>query len=122
MKITPIGRVVKNEDGRNQIEVFSEYQDGLYRIDEIDEILVLYIFDQIEEVRLRVHPRGDPHVPKVGVFASRSPLRPNRIATSIVKLIKVKDNILIIGDIDAFDGSPVIDIKPVKRFNEDNLR
>ena len=121
MEIAPIGRVVSNEGGRAEIEVLPQYQDGLYRIEESDEILVLYLFDRTDEVRMRVHPRGDPRNPEVGVFASRSPMRPNHIAATAVKLVAVNGNVLTVEGMDALDGSPVVDIKPAKRRDEAKL-
>ncbi len=120
MEIFPVGRVIDNESGRAEIEVLPEYQDGLYRIEESEELLVLYIFDRMDEVRMRVHPKGDPRNPLVGVFASRSPMRPNHIAATVVKFISVNGNILTVEGMDALDGSPVIDIKPAKRRDDAN--
>ena len=121
MEIAPIGRVVSNRGGRAEIEVLSEFQDGLYRIEESDELLILYLFDRADEVRLRVHPKGDSRNPEVGVFASRSPMRPNHIAATVVRLVAVNGNILTVENMDALDGSPVVDIKPAKRRDYANL-
>ncbi len=118
MEIAPIGRVISNEGGCARIEILPEFQDGLYRIEESDELLVLYVFDRTDEVRLRVHPRGDPSAPEVGVFASRSPLRPNHIAATVVRLVAVSGGILTVEGLDALDGSPVVDIKPGKRRDD----
>ena len=70
---------------------------------------------------MRVHPRGDPRNPEVGVFASRSPMRPNHIAVTEVRLVAVEGNKLTVEGLDALDGSPVVDIKPVKRRDQANL-
>ena len=121
MEILPIGRVIGNEGGRAEIEVLPEYQEGLFRIEENDRILVLYIFDRTTEVQMRVHPRGDPRNPEVGVFASRSPMRPNHIAVTEVRLVAVEGNKLTVEGLDALDGSPVVDTKPVKRRDQANL-
>jgi tRNA (Thr-GGU) A37 N-methylase len=59
-----------------------------------------------------VHPRGDPQRPLRGVFATRSPLRPNLIALSEVRVIAVRDNVVEIDRIDAFADTPVLDLKP----------
>ena len=112
MEIAPIGRVVSNRGGRAEIEVLSEFQDGLYRIEESDELLILYLFDRADEVRRN---------PEVGVFASRSPMRPNHIAATVVRLVAVNGNILTVENMDALDGSPVVDIKPAKRRDYANL-
>jgi tRNA (Thr-GGU) A37 N-methylase len=59
-----------------------------------------------------VHPRGDPDRPLRGVFATRSPFRPNLIAISEVRVLAVRDNIIEIDAIDAFADTPVLDLKP----------
>ncbi|UCH42652.1 MAG: SAM-dependent methyltransferase [Dehalococcoidales bacterium] len=61
---------------------------------------------------LRVHPRGRQELPLRGIFAVRTPNRPNRIGKATVRLIEIDDNILKVKGLDALDGSPVIDIKP----------
>lgn len=63
-------------------------------------------------MHLRVHPRADPGLPEVGVFASRSPTRPNPIGLTLVRLLEIKGNLLTVRGLDAYDGSPVLDIKP----------
>ncbi len=61
---------------------------------------------------MRLHPRGDPELPLMGVFSTRAPVRPNPIAVSVVKLLKITGNVLTVKGLDAFDGTPVLDIKP----------
>ena len=61
---------------------------------------------------LQVHPRGDQKNPLTGVFATRSPFRPNLIALSLCKIVSVKENVIEVEKIDAFEGTPVLDIKP----------
>ncbi|MHC4463765.1 MAG: TrmO family methyltransferase domain-containing protein [Planctomycetota bacterium] len=76
---------------------------------------VVYWFDRNDtpEKRaiLQVHPRGDKNNPLTGVFATHSPFRPNLIAISKCDIISIKENMIEIKDIDAFDGSPVLDLK-----------
>jgi len=60
---------------------------------------------------LQVHPRSDPAIPITGVFATRSPLRPNPLGMATCELLAVEGLRLRIGAIDAFDGTPVVDIK-----------
>ena len=61
---------------------------------------------------LKVHPRGRIDLPFVGVFATRTNLRPNPIGLTLVELVKVESNVLIVRGLDAFNGTPVLDIKP----------
>lgn len=113
--IHPIGAVEKN-DGKAAVVIEPEYADALLQLDRYSHVWVMYWFDQNDtpEKRstLRVHPRGNPENPLTGVFACRSPCRPNLIALSLCKIRSVTGNRVEIEDIDAFGGTPVIDLKP----------
>jgi len=78
-----------------------------------DEILVLTWLHRSRREVLRVHPRGDPRHPLTGVFATRSPDRPNPVGLHPVVVRRIEGRRLRIGPIEAIDGTPVIDIKPV---------
>jgi len=112
--IDPIGVVRKTDDGA-RIEIFDEYRDGLLGLDGFSHIMVFYWFDQNDTPEnrktLQVHPRKDPRNPLTGVFATHSPLRPNLIALTRSKIVAITKNSIDIEEIDAYDGSPVIDIK-----------
>lgn len=114
-EVWPIGWVRKAE-GRTFIEIDKKYQPALMGVEKLDSIWVLYWFDRNDtpEKRaiLQVHPRGNPENPLRGVFATRAPVRPNLIALSRARILSVADNIIEIDDIDAFAGTPVLDIKP----------
>ncbi|HHT76209.1 MAG TPA: tRNA (N6-threonylcarbamoyladenosine(37)-N6)-methyltransferase TrmO [Methanomassiliicoccaceae archaeon] len=112
MELRPVGRVAKVEGGRSEIEVLQEYAEGLFGIEKCDSLLILFFFDRSDRVDLKVHPRGDPRNPLVGVFASRSPNRPNHIGATVVRLVGVMNNILTVEGLDAWEGTPVLDIKP----------
>jgi tRNA-Thr(GGU) m(6)t(6)A37 methyltransferase TsaA len=66
---------------------------------------------------MKVHPHHDPNQAEVGVFASRSPKRPNFLGLTRVRLLERNGNILVVKGLDAFDGTPVVDIKPAHRRN-----
>ncbi|MDH3365058.1 MAG: tRNA (N6-threonylcarbamoyladenosine(37)-N6)-methyltransferase TrmO [Thermoplasmata archaeon] len=89
-----------------------EYVEGLYKLNKFDHVLVIFGFHRKRKVAMKVHPMHDPTKPLVGVFASRSPKRPNRIGLTRVELISVKGNIVTVKGLDAYDGSPVFDVKP----------
>lgn len=114
-KVVAIG-VVESIDELARIRIFRKFCGGLYRLNEFSHVIILYWFhkrDGGEERRvLRVVPKR--HLPKreVGVFASRSPSRPNPIGLCAVRLVKVEDCVLIVEGLDAFEGSPVVDVKP----------
>ena len=112
--IEPIG-VVRNTDDDTCIEIFDAYTEGLLGLEGFSHIYVFYWFDQNDTPEnrrtLQVHPRKDPRNPLTGVFATHSPLRPNLIALSRCKIMSITANIIELEDIDALDGTPVIDIK-----------
>jgi tRNA-Thr(GGU) m(6)t(6)A37 methyltransferase TsaA len=78
-----------------------------------DEIIVVTWFHQSRRDVFKVHPRSDPRNPLTGVFATRSPDRPNPLGLHPVVVRAIKGNRLRIGPIEAIDGTPVVDIKPV---------
>jgi len=114
-KVFPIGKVEK-KDGTTRIRIHEKYSDALLGLDGWSHINVLYWFhkNDIPQKRgiLRVHPRGNKKNPLTGVFACRAPVRPNLIALSVCKILSIKDNVITIDKIDAFDGTPILDIKP----------
>jgi len=114
-KMKPIG-IVHNRDSSAWIEIGREYEDGLKGLDEFSHVWVIWWLDQndIPSKReiLQVHPRGNSRNPLTGVFATRSPVRPNLVAMTLCKIESVKGNKIRIDRIDAFDQTPVVDIKP----------
>ena len=96
------------------IEVDSRYSQALEGLEEYSHIIVIYWLNRSDNNRiaLKVHPRGDKKLPLVGLFASRSPYRPNPVGQKVVRLLRRQDNILWIEGLDAIDATPVIDIKP----------
>jgi tRNA-Thr(GGU) m(6)t(6)A37 methyltransferase TsaA len=87
--------------------------DGLLGIAAGDELIVITWLHQANRDVLRVHPRSDPRHPLTGVFATRSPDRPNPLGLHTVTVRAIDGNRLRIGPIEAIDGTPVVDIKPV---------
>jgi tRNA-Thr(GGU) m(6)t(6)A37 methyltransferase TsaA len=78
-----------------------------------DQIIVLTWFHRARRDVLKVHPRSDPNRPLTGIFSTRSPDRPNPVGLHRVTVRKIVKNRLRIGPMEAIDGTPVIDIKPV---------
>lgn len=113
-KVYPIGKVLK-KDGRTFIVLDKQYKAGLKGLEKHSYVHVVYWFDRNDTPRkravLQVHPRADKNNPLMGVFATHSPFRPNLIAISRCDIISIKENVIEIKDIDAFDGSPVLDLK-----------
>ena len=114
-KLFPIGKVEKKgQDAR--LRIFDEYVDGLLGLEGWSHVNVFYWFDQNDKPQqrrvLRVHPRGDKQNPLTGVFACRAPVRPNLIALSVCKILSVQGNLVTLDGLDAFDATPVLDLKP----------
>src|SRR5262249_46120940 len=94
------------------LEISEEFADGLDGISEGQEIIVLTWLHHARRDLLKTHPRGDPNSELTGVFATRSPDRPNPIGLHRVKILKIKDDRrLNIQALEAVDGTPIIDIK-----------
>jgi tRNA-Thr(GGU) m(6)t(6)A37 methyltransferase TsaA len=87
--------------------------DGLDGIGVGDELIVLTWLDRARRDVLRVHPRGDPARPEQGVFSTRSPARPNPIGLHRVEVLAVEGERLRVSNLEALDGTPVLDLKPV---------
>ena len=101
------------------LEVSSFAAQGLDGLQVGHDIIVVTWLHRARRDVLKVHPRSDPHRPLTGVFATRSPDRPNPLGLHRVTVRRVVKNRLRIGPIEAIDGTPVIDIKPVLSSLED---
>jgi len=95
------------------LEIHSFATDALDGLAAGDELIVITWLHRARREVLKVHPRSDPRNPLTGVFATRSPDRPNPLGLHRVTLREVAGNRLRIGPIEAIDGTPVVDIKPV---------
>lgn len=96
-----------------EVEVFPQYQEGLLRIEENSHLWLFMWFHQSgRDCLITVPRRINPDLPAYGVFGMRSPMRPNPIALTLVRLIAVEGSKLLVSGLDAIDGTPVLDIKP----------
>ncbi len=92
------------------VEVFPEYAEGLKDVEGFSHIILIYHFHLSKGSSLTVKPYMDNEAH--GVFAMRGPSRPNPIGISIVRLVRIEENILHIQNVDIIDGTPLLDIKP----------
>ncbi|MBN2505737.1 MAG: tRNA (N6-threonylcarbamoyladenosine(37)-N6)-methyltransferase TrmO [Verrucomicrobia bacterium] len=113
--VSAIGRIEK-QAGTTQIRLDPRYRKGLLGIGQWSHLWVLYWFDRNDtpenRAMLQIRPRGNPENPVTGVFATRSPVRPNLIALSLCRVRSVQGDVIEIEGIDAFDRTPVLDLKP----------
>ena len=132
--LNPIGRVkteavgdeVKDKSRISQIIVRDELVEALEGVGGFSHLFVLFWLNQVsskQRLTLKVHPRGRMDMPLLGVFASRTNHRPNPIGLTLVELLKVEGNTLTVRGLDAFDGTPILDIKPFDSWdNAENAR
>jgi len=128
IKIKPIGIIhspYKHVDGipiqgrfKDDVEAFAEikkeFQKGLKDLDRFSHAILIYHFHNATEEKIVAHPYLEKK--NHGIFAVRSPNRPNRIGFSIVKIQKIIENKLFFTEVDVFDQTPLIDIKPYVEY------
>ncbi len=102
-----------------RIELIPDFHDALHRMQVGHDIIVLTWLDLARRDVLQVHPRGDPANPMTGVFLTRSPDRPNPIGLHRSRVLEIYPDALLIGPMEAIDGTPVLDIKPVVQEADD---
>jgi tRNA-Thr(GGU) m(6)t(6)A37 methyltransferase TsaA len=120
--IHPIGHVERDEQDDRlsgdelrarsvRIVLDPSLTDALMGLRPGSHIIVLFYLHRSTGYNLKLHPRGDPSRPLRGLFATRTPRRPNPIALTTARVRHVEDNVLEVIGLDALDGSPVVDIK-----------
>jgi tRNA-Thr(GGU) m(6)t(6)A37 methyltransferase TsaA len=95
---------------QGELEMFKEYEDGLKDVEGFSHVIVLFAFHKSEGYRLHTKPLLEDTLR--GVFATRSPYRPNPIGLTVVKVIERHQNRLKVSGIDMIEGTPILDIKP----------
>lgn len=103
----PIGLVC----GQN-IEFDKRMTKALDGIEGFSHIVVLFCLDKVRKPDIKIHPKGVQKILKIGYLSTRTPHRHNPIGMTVVQLIKRQKNILMVKGLDAWDGTPVLDIKP----------
>jgi tRNA-Thr(GGU) m(6)t(6)A37 methyltransferase TsaA len=109
------GDEVKDKTAIAEVVIRDELVEALEGIADFSHLYVLFWLNEVtsqERKMVKVHPRGREDLPLLGVFATRTKFRPNPIGLTLVELVKVEGKILTVRGLDAFDGTPVIDIKP----------
>lgn len=94
------------------VEVLPRFRDALDGLTPGDALIVVTWLHEADREVLRVHPRDDPATPLTGVFATRSPDRPNPLGLHPVTLRAIEGTSLTVGPLEAIDGTPVVDLKP----------
>ena len=96
------------------IHIFPEWGPALEGIEGFSHLFVIFWLHRVHGTpeALRIHPRGRPDLPRVGLFATRTPRRPNPIGLAVVELLERQDTTLVVQGLDAYNGTPVLDLKP----------
>ena len=130
INLVPIGRVVNDieypshvkwETITSEVVIVPKLVEALDGIDGFSHAVIIFYLHKVGEERrsrLKVHPQGRKEMPLVGVFATRSPVRPNPIGITAVKLLGHQENVLKVLGLDAYDGTPVLDVKPYLRRDD----
>jgi tRNA-Thr(GGU) m(6)t(6)A37 methyltransferase TsaA len=124
--VRPIGRVrsplvdaasapKQGDEGAPEawLEFDAAFADGLRDLRAGTDVLLLTWLDRADRDVLAVHPRGDRSRPRTGVFSTRSPHRPNPIGLHRIRIVKIEGTRMRVRDLEALDGTPIVDVKPV---------
>jgi len=114
VKTQAVGNQVRDENVISQLILNPQYAEALSGVAEFSHLFILFHLNMAKTNILppKVHPRGRADLPLTGIFGTRTPYRPNPIGLTLVELIKVEGNVLTVRGLDAYDGSPILDIKP----------
>ena len=110
-----VGKETKDKTRTSQIIINDELTEALEGVTGFSHLFVLFWLNQIsnhQRQTLKVHPRGRRDMPLLGVFATRTMLRPNPVGLTLVELVKAEGNVLTVRGLDAFNETPVFDVKP----------
>jgi len=115
VKTEAVGKEVRDKANVSEIVFREDLAEALDGIEDFSHFFVIFWMHETskEERRMmKVHPRGRRDMPLLGVFATRTAYRPNAIGLTLVELLGVKGNVVTVRGLDAFDGTPVLDLKP----------
>jgi tRNA-Thr(GGU) m(6)t(6)A37 methyltransferase TsaA len=128
IRLKPIG-FVKTEASREEVRdrrtiseivLREDLSEALEGIEDFSHLFIIFWMHEVthdERRAMKVHPRGRADMPLLGAFATRTAHRPNPIGLTLVELLEVKGNVLTVKGLDAFDSTPVLDIKPFAHRN-----
>jgi len=115
-----VGKEVRDKGNVAEIVFREDLEEALDGIEDFSHMFVIFWMHEIskEDRRtMKVHPRGRRDMPLLGAFATRTPHRPNPIGLTVVELLEVEGDVATVRGLDAFDGTPVLDIKPFDRWD-----
>ena len=110
----------RRRDLVSEIVILERFAPALEGIEAWSHLFVLFWMHKVASAGpapLRAHPRGRAELPELGVLASRGRQRPNPVGLAVVELLERRDNILVVRKLDAFAGTPVLDLKPYDNYD-----
>lgn len=110
-----VGHEIRDKNIVSKIVIRKKYTEALKGIEEFSHLFILFWLHEISINNrrvMKVHPRGRMDMPLIGVLATRSPYRPNPIGLTKVKLLEIKGNLVTVQGLDAYNNTPVLDLKP----------
>jgi tRNA-Thr(GGU) m(6)t(6)A37 methyltransferase TsaA len=113
---------VRDRNCDSDVVIYKEYEAGLEGIEDFSHLNIIFWMDRIrrsERKLLKARPRGHQDMPMLGIFATRSPHRPNPIGLTLVKLVERKGNILRVNGLDALNDTPILDLKPYDKWDSE---
>jgi tRNA-Thr(GGU) m(6)t(6)A37 methyltransferase TsaA len=122
VKTTAIGNEVRDKTRISQLVISKEFTTALDGVDGFSHLFVLFWLHKTSAEQrklLKVHPRRRKDLPLLGIFATRTMTRPNPVGLTLVELVKVEGNVITVRGLDAFDGTPILDIKPFDSWDAD---
>jgi len=120
VKTKAIGKEVRDKGNVSEIVFREDLSEALEGIEEFSHLFVIFWMHEIskeERKMMKIHPRGRRDMPLLGTFSTRTPHRPNPIGLTVVELLEVENHVLTVRGLDAFDGTPVLDIKPFDKWD-----
>lgn len=120
VKTKAVGNEIRNKQNVSQIVLHRDLVEALEGIEDFSHLFVIFWMHKIleeERMIIKIHPRGRLDMPLLGVFATRTPNRPNPIGLTLVELLGVQEDVVTVRGLDAIDGTPVLDIKPFDQWD-----
>lgn len=113
---------LKGQNHVSKIEINNALAEGLKGIEEFSHIYIIFWMNKISKTSLKAPFSEDPEKPSVGIFATRAPIHPNPIGLSLVEILKVEKNTIWVKGLDAYNNTPVLDIKPYPYWSDKKLQ
>ena len=120
VKTKAVGIEVRNKGNVSEIVFRKDLAEALDGIEDFSHLFVIFWMHEVSEEErrtIKVRPRGRRDMPLLGAFATRTPHRPNPIGLTLVELLELEGNVVTVRGLDAFDGTPVLDIKPFDHWD-----